>query len=793
MRDIYKFIVLCTLAFLVACGGVEGRKVKHMEKAAKSFEEKDYDKARVSYRNVLKIDPKDLPARLGYAETLMKLKEWRQAAGQYRGIIEEHPESETAKLSLGQLYLLANEAALAMTLAEEVLAIDGTNPKALTLKAGSFANQGKQPEALEIIKQAYTIEPNSIDTILLYASLLSWDKKSEQAIKLVESELGNHPESITLHTFLSRAYLAAGRMDDAERELKTLVELEPDNINFKHQLVFFYEKIDKPQQAESVLTTLIANSEDKTAPIISFFDLHLLRGDKDKAVAMLRKEIDADDDNHDLQFRLAAYFMKNAQKDEAQKIYQSLIKSDGMSAEKAKIRMAYLYENQGKPEESQALIEEVLLENAGNIEALTLRGTLYLKDKDALSAVSDFRTVLNADPDNAEIIKLLGSAHVMNGDIDLAIDMFKNAQNLKPRDIQISMQLARLYKQNGKLLEAAEQMEVAHSLAPENIQILEQLAQAYMSANNADKSELAVQRFIELGGDMARGSYYLGLIAQSRNQHEDAVAHFSQSLVAKPGAVEPMSGKVRSLLAQDKKKDALAWLTDVASQLKDNAVAYNLKGELLLSDKEYSKAVAAFEKAHEIKPEWWVPYRSHAMAYVSQGNYASALDILKFGVENTDGNPKLRGQAALMAQNSGDLDEAVNQYEAILEMDATNKFAANNLAMLLVNNKSDEAGVLQRATELSTILEVSDEKIFSDTLGWVAYANGQYEEALPLIKTALAAYPENPEIQYHIGMTYFRIKDVENAKKHLAEALSSDKSFTGKDDARATLALLENS
>jgi len=793
MKNIYKLFVFCVLAFLVACGGIEGTKVKHMEKAAKSFEKEHYDKARVSYRNVLKIDPKYLPARLGYAETLMKLKEWRQAAGQYRGIIEEHPESKTAKLSLGRLYLLANAAALAMTLAEEVLAMDATNPKALTLKAGSFASQGKQSEALKNIKQAYTIEPNNIDTILLYASLLKWDKKGEQAVKLVESELGNHPESVTLHTFLSRAYLSAGQMDDAERELKTLVELEPDNINLKNQLVFFYEKSGKPQQAELVLTTLIANSEDKTAPIVSFFDLHLFRGDKDKAVAMLRKEINADDDNHDLQFRLAAYFMKTDQKDEAQKIYQSLIESDELSAEKAKIRMAYLYETQGKREESKVLIEEVLLENAGNIEALTLRGTLYLKDKDALSAVSDFRTVLNTDLDNAEIIKLLGRAHVMNGDTDLAIDMLKSAQNLKPKDIQICMQLAALYKQSGKPLEAAKQMEVSHSLAPENIQILEQLIQAYMSTNNADKSEPAVQRFIELGGDMARGSYYLGLIAQSQNQHEDAVAHFSQSLEAKSGAVEPMSGKVRSLLAQDKKKDALAWLTEVASQLKDNAVAYNLKGELLLSDKEYSKAVAAFEKVHEIKPEWWVPYRSHAMAYVSQSNHTRALDILKLGVKNTNGNPKLRAQAALMAQNSGDLDEAVGQYEAILEMDATNKFAANNLAMLLINNRSDEVGVLQRATELSAILEVSDDKIFSDTLGWLAYAGGQYEEALPLIKTALAAYPENPEIQYHIGMTYFQIKDAKNAKKHLAEALSSEKSFTGKDDAKATLAFLESS
>ena len=626
MKNTYKVLILCALTGLVACGGVEGRKLKHMEKAAVSFEQHEYDKARVSYRNVLKIDPKDLPARMGYAETLMKLKEWRQAAGQYRGIIEEHPDNKQAKISLGQLYLLANEADLAMTLAEEVLAMDGTNPKGMTLKAGSFANQGKRVEALEVIKQAYTIEPNSIDTILLYSSLLSANKKPDLAMKLVERELENHPDSSTLHTFLSRAYLASGQLDLAEKEFLSLVKLEPDNINLKNQLVFFYEKSGKPKEAETVLTNLIKNSEDKTAAIIRFFDLHLFRGDKDKAVTMLQKEIGVDSDNHDLQFRLAAHFVKNDKKEDAKNIYLALIDEKELSAEKAKIRLAYLSETENKSEEAKLLIEEVLVENAGNIEALTLRATMYLKEKDALNAVADLRTVLNADPDNAEIIKLLGSAHSMNGDADLAIDMLKSAQNLQPRDIQISMQLASLYKRNGNALEASKQMEMSYQLAPKNIQIIEQLAQSYMSINDADKSELAVQRFIELGGDMARGSYYLGLISQSRNQHEQAVAHFTQSLDAKPGAVEPMSGKVRSLIAQDKKKQALAWLTKVAEKLKDNAVAYNLKGELLLSDKDYAGAIAAFEKAHKVKPEWWVPYRTHAVAYISQNKNSRVED-----------------------------------------------------------------------------------------------------------------------------------------------------------------------
>lgn len=102
-------VAIAIIFGLAACDGVEGRKEKYLEQAQQSFATEDYDKARINYKNVLKIDPKDLDGLIGYAETLEKLQDWRGAVGKYRAVLELEPDHTKAKVKLGQLYLMANE------------------------------------------------------------------------------------------------------------------------------------------------------------------------------------------------------------------------------------------------------------------------------------------------------------------------------------------------------------------------------------------------------------------------------------------------------------------------------------------------------------------------------------------------------------------------------------------------------------------------------------------------------------------------------------------------------------
>ena len=127
-----RLAVLSLLAAsLMACGGAEERKARHQERGDALFAEGSYEKARVEYKNVLQIDPKDVKARGGLAQTLEKLEQWREAVGHYRAAVEADPQNLQARVQLGRLFLLANALDEADKLAGEALALSAGSADAL--------------------------------------------------------------------------------------------------------------------------------------------------------------------------------------------------------------------------------------------------------------------------------------------------------------------------------------------------------------------------------------------------------------------------------------------------------------------------------------------------------------------------------------------------------------------------------------------------------------------------------------------------------------------------------------
>ena len=77
--NIFKVLIIVSIAFMViACGGAEERKAAYMEKAEKSLNAGDLDKARIELKNVLQIDPKDAQAYFKLGNIFERKKEFRK-------------------------------------------------------------------------------------------------------------------------------------------------------------------------------------------------------------------------------------------------------------------------------------------------------------------------------------------------------------------------------------------------------------------------------------------------------------------------------------------------------------------------------------------------------------------------------------------------------------------------------------------------------------------------------------------------------------------------------------------
>src|SRR5258708_10092293 len=79
-----------------------------------------------------------------------------------------------------------------------------------------------------------------------------------------------------------------------------------------------------------------------------------------------------------------------------------------------------------------------------------------------------------------------------------------------------------------------------------------------------------------------------------------------------------------------------------------------------------------------------------------------------------------------------------------------------------------------------------------DPFGWGLYKRGEYQQALTVLQESAGKAADNPEIQFHLGMTAYMMGQTDLARLAFRKATSAAKDFPGKDQSKRRLALLES-
>ena len=99
---------------------------------------------------------------------------------------------------------------------------------------------------------------------------------------------------------------------------------------------------------------------------------------------------------------------------------------------------------------------------------------------------------------------------------------------------------------------------------------------------------------------------------------------------------------------------------------------------------------------------------------------------------------------------------------------------------------------LKKALALTADLQDAENPAFLDTVGWVFYLTGDYERALTYVQAAVDKVGSAGELQYHLGMIFLKMGDIENAKIHLTLAVENENArYEGLDIAKRSLAELQ--
>ncbi len=792
-----KQSVLAVMAIVLAIGvsgcGPEERKAQYRLRAQEYFEQGNYPKARVALRNVLKIDPKDTEAYFLYAQVEEKEKNWRNAVAGYQQVIELNPEHEQALLKLGKYYLEARATDMVGEVTDRILAKQPAHVGARALKVAATAVSGEIDAATLKAEQLITEAPTDVDAVLLLASLYTARQHALQALPVLERGLDAHPDNLELLDAQAMTHVRQGQMAEAEAILQRIVSIEPKVLDHRLRLVALFDRQGDYKKAEAVLHEAVQidpDNEDRRLAMAEYVGKR--HGVKEAEASLLQARKDLPH-SAKLQFAMGSLYEMTNKTGEAKAAYENIRsefrgKPEGLEAQ---VKLAALDWMAGNPDDAERQVREILKENPRSSDALLLRGKIALQRGNGKDAVQDFRSVLKDQPEGADVHLLLARAYLMTGETVLARESLEKAATLKPMLTDAHLLLAGLDAAGGKLKEARQRLDPLIARDPGNVTLLGMLFQIQTREKDWERTQDTLAKLRSAGADRMKADLAEGHVAVAQQQWDKAEAAYRRAIAQQPQAPEPLLALVQLGARRGQMQQTQATLEALVAEQPTHPYAAGFLGEVLLMKGDATAAMPQFTTATTLNPKWttpWVHLARHAYA-TQQGDTGDAA--LKKALEANPENEQLRLMLATSLESRDRVDEAIAQYETVLKQHPKSLLAANNLASTLVDRKGDPDS-LQRALSLSRDFETQTPNPYLlDTLAWTHLKLGHIQDALRLLKQAMAKAPDHPVLNYHLGVTYAQSGEKKEAKAHLNQALQAKQPFPWTEEAKAMLARLD--
>jgi len=361
---------------------------------------------------------------------------------------------------------------------------------------------------------------------------------------------------------------------------------------------------------------------------------------------------------------------------------------------------------------------------------------------------------------------------------------------LNPGFIKARLLMADLYLQERDFAQAQKESEDVLAIQPTSIQAMVLKGAALMYLKKTAEAQKVFEEVIKISPENPVGYYRLGLVKQQQGQNDLAMQNFKKALDINPNLMDVFSSVVFLLSGQKDLSGALNACDRQLEKVGDNKTAraaiFNLKGGVYLALKKNQEAENSFKQAIAENPDFLQSYFNLAKIYLSEKRFDEAISQYQTALEN---NPDQAGPHVLLGaiydfQKKTDLSE--KHYRAALKIYPDSADAANNLAFILAERGENLNEALELAQKARSKFPENPNII--DTLGWVYYKKGLYDNAISEFSDAVEKLPQNPVVRYHLGLAYYKKGDNDKAKKEFEKALSLNSSFDGAEEAKKILA-----
>ncbi len=462
---------------------------------------------------------------------------------------------------------------------------------------------------------------------------------------------------------------------------------------------------------------------------------HMKLGHFDTALYYLNKSTKIKPDDEETLQLTAECFINLNQDDKAIAILKELLEINPFN-EEARNFILYLYQKNNNDIGKAEQYEELISLYGRDPAMLETMAKIYLKHDNFERALHFYSEVLKVDSTNVRILYLMGIINEQNLKYDKAIKNFQEVLKYDPDNTDAIEHLAMLYRRKQKW---------------NDIIII------YQPIFNKDSTDIGARVV------MAEAYYYLKKLGRAKQLLLPAMENKNS-----PWGAYDLMGRIEL-----ESKNYLQALTNFNKIIEKDSTnrfgwlflgfTYTDMGEISQAEKNYKQAVIKLPKDASL----WSYY---GLTMYSQKKYKEAVHPLKKALELEPLSMNALTTLPIIYENL----KMYNQCDSLYEI-AIKRFPDNDL---LLNNYS--YSLSERNIRVDEALEMAKKAVkgqpqnaaFLDTIGWIYFKLGQYEDAELYIKKSIEIQSNSPVVLEHLGDVYLKLKNIKQALNYWIDALN---------------------
>ena len=594
----------------------------------------------------------------------------------------------------------------------------------------------------------------------------------------------------------SLGLLAESNGDSAAalRHLRTAIQIDPDATTLYPLTASIALNLERTDEALQTARDLRAQQPDTLPPRLLEAQICVLLGRVQDAEKLFREAALEFPQQADSALALAQFLVSQEKNEEAIQVLEAAQKSHADRADLLHL-LGTLYVDRARTLTEQTAIQETIREGIALLETsveLTPEnpqkwqqlGYAYLAANDIERAQTAFETAHNLFPDDIELARQLLDICILNRKIERALALCDEL----PRYTDITAEqwfqylVGTLPKESeGEFTGCLENYLQAHPDAP--VLYYAQLGSLYLDQKKLPEAEHILGKAQAIYPENVRVRIVIGYLQLQQKRYEEAYASFSHvqtNATDMAWASNPFFTYNFMVAAQKSGRVEEAAELLASSYDKNPVVLNQYMQAILTGDAPVStqSAIDLLTRFQTLSPKTVETLYYLTLLQADQKEYEEALrtarrfEALAASGANTN---LLNGffyyQYGILHERTGQLEEAEHFFRRTIELGEPGTVAAAQNYIAYMWAERGEKLDMCLALIKAALTAEPDNAAYIDTLGWIYYMQGRYQDALSQLKKASELMSDDPVLWEHLGDTYLKLGNPQAAMQQWKKGL----------------------